>query len=351
MATLLSAIETLARFRLQEPATLSTPGAITITNEGTPGTTTWRYRLVAITASGTTEGGALSATLTGAATLNGTDYNHLAWTAVTGAIGYWIYRMTAGVSPSTVGRIAVLGAVTVFDDTGLAGDLSAIPTVNTTGLTNPFWSSAELIGIINSGIKDLWRDIADLKQEHYLTIDNTNVSLEASTSTLTGVPSDVHKVYMIEPRDLTTSGTNHGLSFSPLDYNHRYFQAARGGPSISPSNACIYYAVHQQGGPVGAPTIQVAPQVTSPVNISFCYVPTLAALTSADTVPIPGEADNALVAWTVAFARAKEREDHAPDSSWLAVFAAEKQHLLQSLGLREYQENTFSEAVFEDFWG
>jgi len=351
MATLLSTLETTVRRRLKEPATLASPGSITVTPQGTTGATTYTYKLVAINATGTTEAGAASSTTTGNATLTGANYNRLTWTAVTNATGYWIYRTVAGgASPTTTGRIAVLGAVTTVDDTGLAGDSATAPTTNTTGLTNPFWTSDELIEIMNAGIKDLWRDIVDLKQEHYITLDTTNVSLAANTSTLTGVPSDVHKVYLIEPLDLSTNGSNHGLLFKPLEYHSNNFQLARSRDAIDPTNDTIYYAVHQQGAPVGAPTILVAPQVTSAVPLSFGYVPSLTTKTSSDALPIPGEADNAIIAWTVAFARAKERDDQSPDPNWLAIYSTEKNHLLQSLGLRQYQEPEFAEAVFSEYW-
>lgn len=235
----------------------------------------------------------------------------------------------------------------------MATQISDIETQARRHLNEPepaFWSSIELTDIINRGIKDLWRDIVDLKQEHFLTIDSTNVTFPANSTTLSGVPTDIHKVYLIEPRDLSTTGTNVGLSFLPMDYNDHTFQLARGQAPIDPTNAVIYYAVTGQGGPVNAPTIFAAPQVTSAVNISFGYVPVLSAKTSGDVVPIPGESDNALIAWTVAFARAKEREDRGPDPGWLRTYATEKQHLLQSLGLRDYQENTFVGAVFEQYW-
>lgn len=225
--------------------------------------------------------------------------------------------------------------------------------VRQTPLVEPiakFWSSEELQAIINRGIKDLWRDIVDLKQEHYLTIDETNVTLPANSSVLVGVPNDVHKVYMIEPRDLSETSANAGLIFCPKDYNHIDFQYARGSSAMDPSHNQIYYAVHKQGAPVAAPEIRVAPQVNSTVNIAFCYVPTLATLPPTGVVPIPGEADNALVAWTTAFARSKEREDRTPDAGWLAIYATEKQHLLESLGLRQYQENTYVDAVFQTYW-
>src|SRR3990167_5032716 len=176
MATLFSAIETQVRRHLLEQAALATPGSITVTPQGTAGATTWTYKLVAINASGTTEAGAASSTTTGNATLDGTNYNRLTWTAVSNATGYWIYRTAVGTSPTTTGRIVVLGAVTTYDDQGAAGDSATAPTTNTTGLNSPFWSSAELIDIMNQGIKDLWRDIVDLKQEHYLDRKSTRLN-------------------------------------------------------------------------------------------------------------------------------------------------------------------------------
>lgn len=236
----------------------------------------------------------------------------------------------------------------------MATTLAAIEVlVRQTPLIEPqanFWSSIELQSLINLGIKDLWRDIVDLKQEHYLTIDNTNVSLPASSSTLLGVPNDVHKVYMIEPRDLLENATSRGLIFEPRDYNSDVFQSARAVSPMTPMNGVIYYAIIKQGAPVGPPEVRVAPQISAAIDISFCYVPTLATLPPSGIVPIPGEADNALVAWTVAFARAKEREDRSPDPNWLMVYKTEKAHLLESLGLRQYQAPTYVDAIFEQMW-
>lgn len=216
--------------------------------------------------------------------------------------------------------------------------------------TASFWSSAELVDITIAGIRDLWRDIVDLKQEHYLNVDEVNVSLEVSTATLSGVPTDVHKVYLIEPRDTTPDSANSNLYFSPLDYNHKRFIGARTRDAIDPTNDVIYYAITSQGSPVNAPVIRVAPQVTSRVPITFSYVPTLGILTSSSIVPIPGEADNALVAWTIAYARSKQREDGSPDPNWISIYSTEKQHLMESLGVRQYQELQFVDAMFEEYW-
>jgi hypothetical protein len=231
--------------------------------------------------------------------------------------------------------------------------ISSIITLTRQRLVEPvasFWSDDELKDICVSGIKDLWRDIVDLKQEHYLTVNDTDVYLDANSSVLSGVPNDVHKLYLIEPADTSSNATNVGVGFRPLDYNHKDFIAARATDAVDASNCIIYYAITGQGAPVNAPTIRCAPQVLSRINVSFSYVPTIGDLAITNYVPIPGEADNALVAWTTAYARAKEREDRAPDSGWLSLYATEKQHLLQSLGLREYQEPVFVDALFADYW-
>ena len=351
MATLLSAIETQVRRHLLEQAAIATPGSITVTPQGTGGAATWTYKLVALGSNGTTEAGAASSTAVGNATLTGSNFNRLTWTAVTNATGYWIYRTVSGGTPATLGRIAVLGAVTTFDDTGIAGDSATAPTTNTTGLSNPFWSSDELIDLMNQGIRDLWGAVIDLHQEHYLTVDASNVSLAASTATITGVPSDVFRVLLIEPRDTSASASGRFTRFVPRDYNSTEMIAARSIPAQDyGSGQIVYYAISQAGAPVGAPTIHVAPQLSSALTLRFVYIPVQAALTSSGTNPIPGESDNALIVWTVAYARAKEREDRSPDPNWLAVYGTEKQNILVRLTPRQEQEPEYVGGMFEDFY-
>ena len=217
--------------------------------------------------------------------------------------------------------------------------------------TANYWSSAELIALMELGAHDLWRSVNDLHAAHFLTRDTTNVTLAASTATLTGVPSDCVRVHMIEPLDLTSSGSHRGLTFTPRSYTAPEFQAARASDSLDPSGGgVIYYDITGAGGPVSAPTVRVAPTVTAAVTLAFTYVPTLGALTSASTNPIPGESDNALVCWTVAYARAKEREDRAPDPTWLQMYATEKRNLVTSLTPRQDQEMQVTAAVFEPWW-
>jgi hypothetical protein len=211
--------------------------------------------------------------------------------------------------------------------------------------TPRFWSSDELVGIINHGIKDLWGMIVDLNQEHFLTIDTNNVSLGAGNTQLTGVPSDTFRVHLIEPLD-TTSDPGQKVIFVPRDYNSPDFINARSRPAQEPMGAlAIYYTLVGAGSPVGAPTVLTAPKVTSALPLRFVYVPGPTAVTTGSTVPIPGEADNALVAWTVAYARAKERDDRSPDPNWLMVYKTEKDALSVRLTPRQTQEP----EVVEDF--
>jgi hypothetical protein len=218
-------------------------------------------------------------------------------------------------------------------------------------ITPRFWTSAELVEIIISGVKDLWRSVVELKQEHFLTINEDDVTLDADTSTLTGVPDDVHKIYLIEPLNGAENDSNYGLEFVPLPYNHVEFRVARTLAAQDPQNCAIYYATVSAGSPVDAPTIYVAPQVNAEVELRFVYVPTIdSALASGDNVPIPGDCDNALVAWTVAYARAKEREDRGPDPTWLATYKGEKDRLLASLGTRNLQEAEYVDPVFKEYY-
>lgn len=234
----------------------------------------------------------------------------------------------------------------------MATALSSLETQVRYALNEPtarFWTSAELIGLMNLGVRDLWRGVNDLRQKHFCTVDITNVSLAADAVQLTGVPADCVRVHMLEPRDL--SGTTGYLRFEPLPYNHPKFQAARASDSQdATSGGIVYWDQTDAGGPVGAPTIRCAPKLTAAVNLALTYVPSLAALTAASTNPIPGESDNAIIAWTIAYARAKEREDRAPDAGWLTIYGTEKQNILVSLSPRQDQEPQIASAVFEEMW-
>ena len=218
---------------------------------------------------------------------------------------------------------------------------------------DPLWSDAELLNIALRGTTDLWAAIVDLHEEHFLTNDATNVSLASGDTSLTGVPTDTFRIYLIEPRDVSETGAHRYVLFIPRDYNHQEFINARMYPQLTPSfGTNILYALAGAGGPNGAPTVYTAPKVSEAINLRFVYIPTLGTHTyTLNTAnPIPGESDHAVIAWIVAYARAKEREDRSPDPAWLAVYATEKQSLLMRMVPRQEQEPQVVDGLFDSYW-
>ena len=213
-----------------------------------------------------------------------------------------------------------------------------------------FWTDAELISHANNGIKDLWRRLNDLYQEYFVTMDITNVSMTSGTNQMTGVPADLFRVVAIEPRVLGDNNPNPGLIFKPRRYNDPDFTTARARSPIEPKNAVIFYALMQQGAPVAAPVIYFAPQVTDTALLRVLYNQTLATVSGSDPNPIPGESDNAIIAWIVAYARARETDPASPDPEWIALYGTEKTNLIQQLTPRSIQEPEHAEAIFETLW-
>lgn len=220
-----------------------------------------------------------------------------------------------------------------------------------------FWTDAELAAHANTAAHDLWRAICDLlNQDYFFTVDASLVSQEANAETLTGVPADVAIVRGLEPRVLTNYPA---LRYEQAPYNSTKFQRARAWGTVSPDNAGpIYWAVSGAGAPVGAPTIRVAPALSATVPLRLCYAPTLLTLVHGvagageiATNPIPGESDNAIIAWIIAYAIAKDSEDRLPDAGWLSIYGTEKQNILTALTPRADEDDTIVEALFEDEWG
>ncbi len=214
--------------------------------------------------------------------------------------------------------------------------------------TARFWSDAELLGHASLGIRDLWKALKDTNQDYFLTIDETNVSMAANSLTLTGVPTDLAHIRGIEPR--STNSTNVDVFFRPKNYTHPEFAQARRSAAVDPAGVTILYHAIGAGSPVAAPTIYVAPMITSALPLQLAYIPTIGTLTTASTNPIPGETDHAIICWTVAWARAKEREDRSPDAEWLAAYATEKSNLIVSATPRQEDEAKVVEAIFETEW-
>ncbi len=314
MATTLGSIIGQARTQLQDLGALATPAAPTVTPQGTTGATAYSYVIVALAQNGVSAASAAGSTATGNATLTASNSNRIAWVAVSGASAYRIYRTVGG---ATQGLIATAGNTTTLDDTGLTGDSSTAPA---TAAGTIFWSDAELLDICLDGARDLWRALIDLHEEHFMTLDITNVSMADAAIVLTGVPADVFRVLLIEPRDTTSANVNGEIRFKPAKYNSPEFGRAR-----ARANA-----------------------IGSALNLRLAYIPTLGTLTATSNNPIPGESDKALKAWIIAHAAAKQREDNSPDPNWLAIYGTEKQSILTALTPRQEQEPRYIRGAFED---
>ena len=213
--------------------------------------------------------------------------------------------------------------------------------------TDTFWTDDELLRLLILGCQDLWKAYVDLRQDHFLTIDETNVSLLSGATSLSGVPADVFRVKGIEPRTLNESTAT---IFIPKDFTHPDFVRARQQSASDATGRVIYYDVIASGAPVAAPTIRTAPAITSDLLARLIYIRTLGALTADSDNPIPGDSDNALKAWGVAYARQKEREDRAPDPEWIAIYSSEKQQLITVNTPRQDDEPDYAEALFETDW-
>jgi hypothetical protein len=220
--------------------------------------------------------------------------------------------------------------------------------LNAPAATDLFWTSGEIVGWLNDGAKDLWKAIKDLYQKHHYTIDRTNVSLAASSTQLAGVPADVHDIGFIRAR---TPANYPNLRFVKKDYASDDFEAALAQSAIdSTTMSVIFYDIIAAGGPVGAPTIMVAPMVNAEIPLELGYVPTIGDQTAAQNNPIPGESDAALVAYATAWCRAKETDANVPDATWLGIYATEKENLRVSLTPRSLQDPEYAEGMFEG-WG
>lgn len=117
---------------------LATPTNLTVTPTcASDCNYTWTYCTTATLADGTTETAcsAIGTTAAGKQVLSATNYNTLAWTAVTGATGYKHRRMVSGGTPATVGVFACTAVTaTSCKDVGAAGDTTTTsPTQNDTG--------------------------------------------------------------------------------------------------------------------------------------------------------------------------------------------------------------------------
>jgi hypothetical protein len=361
MATLLSTLRLTARARLMETLALTTPGSPLVAPQGVTGATTITYKIVATNASGHSDVSQPTTVTNANATLTVGNFNQINWQAVPGATGYDVYRSaTNGLSPLTVGKIGSTAATTL-NDTGLVGDTTIAPLTNTSGIDSPFWTEQELLDLLIAGCQDLWKAIADLHQGHFVKIEDPATGgtmvypagASGVTTDFTGVPADCFRVLMIEPANLGANGVGATVvrQFRPKQFHSTSFQEARA-MSVQDSFTwwTIYYDLLNAGSPVDTIRIVGAPPVSAAIPIRMTYVKTLPTLLETDNNPIPGESNSALIAWVVAYAKAKENAERIPDAGWLAIYSTEKQGLLVALTPRQEQEEEEVTGMFEYGW-
>jgi hypothetical protein len=212
-------------------------------------------------------------------------------------------------------------------------------------VTNGQWTDAELLLIVGNCVKDLYRGVKDTYQNFFFTLDESNVSLPANSFVLTGVPADAFIVLGIEPRDLGSYGH---IEFVRREFTHRDFRAARGLSARTlqqTGDTCeIFYTEVGAGAPVSAPTIYAAPKLAAALLLRLIYVPTL---TLGANNPIPGESDQAIINWTVAYAKSKIREDQEPDPDWLELYKTEKIGVIVACSPRDESDVERVEDFFE----
>jgi len=148
------------------------PSDLAVAPQGTTGSTSWGYCVTAYSPTGETLECEEVLISNGAATLNGTNYNRITWSKVTGAVKYSVYRTTAGGTPSSVGKIRTTTLLQV-NDKGLTAS-GALPSEDKSG--------ALVLGgeVVASGGKKL-----DIRE---LTTDNSTVT---SLVAITRCSSDV----------------------------------------------------------------------------------------------------------------------------------------------------------------
>ena len=112
---------------------IAPPGAPGVANIGTPGSTTYYYRVTATNANGETLLSSSGVTTTSHTTLDTNNYNQITWSAVTGATGYKVYRTNTATAPSGTGSFLVGStAATSLNDQSNTLQSATIPSLNTT---------------------------------------------------------------------------------------------------------------------------------------------------------------------------------------------------------------------------
>lgn len=212
------------------PAPVLTAGA-TNASGGTFGIGAEFWVLTAINALGETLG---SNEIT--VTLTTSDSQVLNWSAVAGATGYKLYRGTVTGTQNVL--VATLGAVTTYEDTGIAGTAATVPVANTT-IVSTFGSGAKfwVITAVGAGGETSVSD----------EITSTLAALDTQTMTWVAIGGATgYKIYRG-----TATGV-HGTLVATVGAVTTYTDTGATGTSASPpANLGTYYwkvvALNEEG--------------------------------------------------------------------------------------------------------
>lgn len=163
--------------------TQAAPTAGSVSNQGAAGSTTYNYKVTAISDdTGEESLGLDTSTATGNATLNGTNFNRITYTPAAGATQYSVYKLRNG----TYGFIGISSGGT-FDDIGYTADTSDTPT----NPRNPFGSS------------DNYPSCVAFYQQRAVYA-NTNNNTELVEASQTGSFNNFGRATPIRPNDAVT---------------------------------------------------------------------------------------------------------------------------------------------------
>jgi len=216
-----------------------------------------------------------------------------------------------------------------------------------------FWSDDELLAHVVTGCRDLWRALVDLHQDHFVKIDTT-VVLPTTSDTLTNVPADLFRILFLQPLEPNASGQRpirfRRASLTSVDFTSAQLRSPI---DVTGDAGIFYYAIVNAGSPVTRPEIYVAPQASGELALRLVYVPTLPGSLSVDSInPIPGESDQALMAWCAAYALGKQADGtFAPDTTWLSIYATEKDAIKIVSEPRDASTPSIVRGVFDDTIG
>ena len=111
---------------------VASPAAPAVAVIGTAGSTSYEYEITAVNKNGETLASTATTTTTGNATLSGTNYNQITWSAVDGADSYNVYGRVAGSLGLLANVKTQTSGVWEYLDQGAASPGAAAPGTNTT---------------------------------------------------------------------------------------------------------------------------------------------------------------------------------------------------------------------------